>query len=135
MRSDSHSRELCMSLVVRWSSFLPKQSQKSRSILQDGSRFLGLFRTFLGSRFLGLFRTFLPKQSQKSRSILQDGSRFLGLFRKGKTCIIAKLHWSNFVICSFSRERKTLSYSQINMVAQLIMNMQSDWFPVFFVHF
>ena len=42
---------------------LPKQSQRSRSILQDGSRF---------------------KQSQRSRSILQDGSRFLGLFWKEK---------------------------------------------------
>ena len=34
----------CISLVIRRSFFLPKQSQKSRSILQDGSRSLGLFR-------------------------------------------------------------------------------------------
>ena len=57
--------------VIRRSFFLPKQSQKSRSILQDGSRSLGF---------------------QKSRSILQDGSRSLGLFRKGKIGIIAKFH-------------------------------------------
>ena len=58
----------------------------------------------------------LPKQSQKSRSILQDGSRFLGLFRKGKTFIIAKFHRTNLVICSYSREGKAPSYSQISMV-------------------
>ena len=33
-----------ISLVIRQSFFLPKQSQRSRSILQDGSRSLGLFR-------------------------------------------------------------------------------------------
>ena len=32
------------SSVIRQSYFLPKQSQVSRSILQDGSRSLGLFR-------------------------------------------------------------------------------------------
>ena len=58
---------------------------------------------------------FLPKQSQKSRSILYDGSRSLGLFRKGKTHIIAKFHRTDLVICSHSREEKTLSYSKINM--------------------
>ena len=34
----------CISLVIRRSFSLPKQSQKSRSILQDRSRSLGLFR-------------------------------------------------------------------------------------------
>ena len=38
------------------------------------------------------------KQSQKSRS--------LGLIRKGKIRIIAKLHRTDFVICSHSREEK-----------------------------
>ena len=33
----------------------------------------------------------------------------LGLFRKGKTCILAKFHRTDLVICSHSRERKTLS--------------------------
>ena len=33
-----------ISSVIRQSFFLSKQSQKSRSILQDGSRSLGLFR-------------------------------------------------------------------------------------------
>ena len=33
-----------ISSVIRQSFFLPKQSQKSRSILQDGSRSLELFR-------------------------------------------------------------------------------------------
>ena len=33
-----------ISSVIRQSFFLPKQSQRSRSVLQDGSRSLGLFR-------------------------------------------------------------------------------------------
>ena len=33
-----------ISLVIRQSLFLPKQFQKSRSIFQDGSRSLGLFK-------------------------------------------------------------------------------------------
>ena len=33
-----------ISLVIRWIIFLPKQSQRSRSIFQDGSRSLGMFR-------------------------------------------------------------------------------------------
>ena len=36
------------------------------------------------------------------------------LFRKGKTCIIAKFYRTDLVICSHSRERKILSYRQIN---------------------
>ena len=36
----------------------------------------------------------------------------MGLFRKGKTCIIAKFHGTDLVICSHSRERKTLACSQ-----------------------
>ena len=38
------------------------------------------------------------------------------LFRKGKTCITAKFHRTFLVICTHSREGKTLSYSQINTV-------------------
>ena len=43
----------------------------------------------------------------------------MGLFRKGKTCIIAKVHWTDLVICtcSHSREGKIPSYSQINTVS------------------
>ena len=59
---------------------------------------------------------FLPKQSQKSRYILSDGSSSLEVFRKGKTRIKAKLHWTDVIISSCSRERKTPSYSQINTV-------------------
>ena len=33
-----------ISLIIRHNFFLPKQSQKSRSVLQDRSRSLGLFR-------------------------------------------------------------------------------------------
>ena len=40
----------------------------------------------------------------------------MGLFRKGKTCIIANFHRPYLVNYSHSRERKTLSYSQINVV-------------------
>ena len=40
----------------------------------------------------------------------------MGLFRNGKTCIIAKFHWTDLVICSHSRKGKTPSYSQINTV-------------------
>ena len=42
--------------------------------------------------------------------------RFLVLFGKGKTHFIAKFHKTGLVICSQFRERKTLSYSQINTV-------------------
>ena len=64
---------------------------------------------------------FLPKQSQKSRSILSDGSRSLGLFRKGKTCITAKLHMTNLIICTHSREWKAPSYSRINTVLECMV--------------
>ena len=40
----------------------------------------------------------------------------MGLFRKGKTRITAKFHWTDLEVCSHSRERKTLSYSQKNTV-------------------
>ena len=36
--------DYCISSVIRRIFFLPKQSQRSRSILEDGSRSLGLFR-------------------------------------------------------------------------------------------
>ena len=57
-------------------------------------------------------QSFSPSKTiQKSRPILQDESRSLGLFRKGKICIVAKFQRSDVVICSHSREGKTLSYS------------------------
>ena len=40
----------------------------------------------------------------------------MGLFRKGKTCVIAKIHRTDLVICSHSREGQTLSYRRINTV-------------------
>ena len=70
----------------------------------------------------------LPKQSQKSRSIIKDGSRSLGLFRKGKTCIIAKFHSADLIICNHSREGKTPSYSQINAVYALLF-LDQQYFP------
>ena len=39
--------------------------------------------------------------------------RSFGLFRKDKTCIIAKFKGTDLVSCSYSREGKMLSYSQI----------------------
>ena len=69
---------------------------------------------------------FLPKQFQKSRSILKDGSRSFGLFRKGKTCIIAKFHWTDLVNCSHSREGKTLSYRLLNTVISINVLRECD---------
>ena len=43
----------------------------------------------------------------------------MGLFRTGKTGIISKFYRTDLVICSHSREGKTPSYSQINMVTAL----------------
>ena len=43
-------------------------------------------------------------------------SRSLGLFKKGKTHITAKLHRTDLIICTHSREEKTPSYSPINTV-------------------
>ena len=42
----------------------------------------------------------------------------MGLFRKGKTRITAKLHRTDLIICTHSKERNTWSYSRINMVGQ-----------------
>ena len=49
----------------------------------------------------------------------------MGLFRKGKTCNIAKFHRTDLVICSQSREGKTLSYSQISMIIILVNILSS----------
>ena len=40
----------------------------------------------------------------------------LGLFRKSKTHVTAKFHRTDLVICNHSRDRKTWSYSRIDMV-------------------
>ena len=40
----SYSHPYRISSVIRRIIFLPKQSQRSRSVFQDGSRSLGLFR-------------------------------------------------------------------------------------------
>ena len=66
--------------------------------------------------YFSTYKTEFLKQSQTFISILQDGSRSLNLFRKGKTHIIAKFHWTDLVICSHSKDRKTLSYSRRNTV-------------------
>ena len=50
-----------------------------------------------------------PKNLAPSYKMDLDGPRSLGLFRKGKTCIIiGKLHSTESVICSHSREGKPL---------------------------
>ena len=41
------------------------------------------------------------------------------MFKKGKTCIITKLHRTDLVICSHSREGKPPPYSRINMVQHI----------------
>ena len=43
---------ISLSLVIRQSVFHPKWSQKSRSVLKDGSRYLGLFRKGWGKTFI-----------------------------------------------------------------------------------
>ena len=44
----------------------------------------------------------------------------MGLFRKGKSHIIANLYRTDKVICSHSKEWKTLFYSRINTVVGII---------------
>ena len=43
----------------------------------------------------------------------------MGLFRKGTMHIIAKLHRTDLVICSHSREGKTLSCNRIYIVTRV----------------
>ena len=50
----------------------------------------------------------------------------MGLFRKGNTPIIAKLHRTDQVICSHSRERKPPSYSRINTVDVLFLLLAGE---------
>ena len=61
---------------------------------------------------------FFPFQNnpKKSKSILKNSTRSLGLFWKGKTHITAKLHRTDLVIYTHSREGKIPSYRRINMV-------------------
>ena len=59
---------------------------------------------------------FFPFQkNSKKRHIVKEGSRFLGLFQKRNTCLIAKLHILIY-ISGILLKKKSLSYSQINMV-------------------
>ena len=60
--------------------------------------------------------SFFPFQNNYKNG---DGSRSLGLLWKSKTCIVAKFHRTDLAICGHSKERNTLSYSQINMVLEL----------------
>ena len=41
-----------------------------------------------------------------------------------KLCILRKIHRTDIVTCSHSRERKTLSYSQINMKVRGVLFLQ-----------
>ena len=51
----------------------------------------------------------------------------MGLYKKGKTCIKAKFHWADLLtcICSHSREKKSLPYSLINMIAVFCDRVQT----------
>ena len=53
------------------------------------------------------------------------GFRSLGLFTKGKFHIVAKFQRTDLAIYSHSREGKTLSYSQINMVYLFLIRQVS----------
>ena len=53
----------------------------------------------------------LHKYFGNSFMAIECRSRYFGLFRKGENYIIAKLHRTDLVICSHSREGKSLSYS------------------------
>ena len=48
----------------------------------------------------------------------------MGLFRKGITRIIAKFCRTDFIICSHFRERKTPTYSQINMAIEFANSVE-----------
>ena len=48
---------------------------------------------------------------------------FHNMFRKGKSCIIAKFHRTDLVICSHYRAGKTLSCSQINIVYMILSDL------------
>ena len=58
-------------------------------------------------------------------SYKMDLARSLELFRKGNTCVKAKFHRTDLVICSHSREGKTPSYSKINTVFGYITGFAS----------
>ena len=53
----------------------------------------------------------------------QEGSSSLVLLRKSKTCIIAKFDGTDFVLGGRSRQEKTPSYSPINMVLILVLDI------------
>ena len=75
--------------------------------------------TGVTSKTIKKSRSIFPSKTiQRSRSISKDGSRSLGLFRKGKTHIVAKFQRIDLVVCSHSREEKSLSCSRITMVAK-----------------
>ena len=73
-------------------------------LLEEQKRILLLeYRVFLFIRWSFLF--FFPSKTFPKISICR------------KTCIIVQFQNTDFVICSHSRKGKTLSYSQINTVA------------------
>ena len=51
----------------------------------------------------------------------------MGLCRNGKSCIVEKFHRTDLVICSHSREGKTLSYSQTNTVPCLPFSRHASY--------
>ena len=71
------------------------------AVLSDYFTFIYCISLFIRRSF------FLPKHCKKSRFILKDRPRSLELFRKGETCIMAKLHRTDLVICSHSSQMNT----------------------------
>ena len=84
-KGEYFNMKYCIFSVIKWPFFLPKQSKNLDLSYKKPPNTLDLF--------------------------LEDRSRSSGLFRKGKTCITAKFHRTDLIICSHSRERKPLSYS------------------------
>ena len=68
-----------------------------------------------------IIQSFFFPRNPKILHMLLEGFRSLGLFREGKTHIIATFRRTHLVICSHSREGKTLSYIQINMVYRILL--------------
>ena len=69
----------------------------------------------------------LTYESGALPTVLRTPARSLGLVRKGKTLTIAKFYRTNIVIFSHSREGRTLSYSQINMVLTLLKGLKNKF--------
>ena len=100
-------------LVIR-QDFFPSNTTKKLWICLVRHRFLGLN----GNNTNLMPHFFCYKTEFSSFQNNPNGSRSLRLFRNGEIHIIAKYHRTDLVILSHSREGKTKSYGQINMVIE-----------------